>query len=338
MAERASLKRTYSLVNRVAAFSTFFILASCGSGSEKSEVSSTKNINVPIVWQTSDLPESLSGFSISDEAPVQILIGIGGEVRLIDVDGAPVAQNGPYGAAAFGSGVEATIEDAQLRMFPAISASNDELTLYTYGAGLVAPIELELNPGLDDKIKGLCAAPANDGSALLQTAHWTALDPATLVLGEIRNEDGTISYQRGATIPYEKYITSCDIDGDYVATGGGFGLAIQKVGEEPTMINAPGVPTHVALQAEEESAFAIMTLSGGKVMASNLDGQMASINFAPGLSSHPLEEAGALAISSVGTVGGLPNGFVAIENQKGESTQIIYSDLGLIKDALSSDQ
>jgi hypothetical protein len=335
MAERGSLMRMKELVNRGAAIAALFLLTSCGGEEQKVEEISVQRVSSPIVWQTPIFDEEISSFSVSDENPVLILLAKKSKgIDLINVDGAEITETGPHFASDLGSGVYADFGDTSLRLFPGIDEKTGNLTVYAYGSGLKAPIELALSPGVDAYVKGLCATKGDNESELMKIGYWTELDNSTLVLGSVSSTDGELSFSETGRIRNEKYLTSCALDEDLVATGGGFGLSFKSGDEEAVTIDLPGVPVSMAALADIKDGMAAVTLSGGKVMLSDTKGNAVDVVFEAGLSSPVPDAAGDLSLSRAGTVGSLPDGFLAVESQTSKGSQIIYVDLKNLTDQL----
>lgn len=334
MAERGSLMRKNELVNRGAAITALFLLTSCGGEEQKVEEISVQSVISPIVWQTPIFDDEISSFSVSDENPVNILVAKKNKgIELINVDGAELAEIGPHFASDLGAGVYADFGDTSLRLFPGIDEKTGNLTIYAYGDGLKAPIELALSPGVDGFVDGLCATKGS-GEELMKVGYWTELDNSTLVLGSITSKNGDLGFSETGRVRNEKYLTSCALDNDLVVMGGGFGLSFKSGAEDSILIDLPGVPVSMAALSSFRNGLAAVTLSGGTVMLSDTEGHAVDVEFQAGLSSPAPEAAGELSLSTVGTVGSLPDGFLAIESQTQNGTQIIYVDLKNLTDQL----
>ncbi len=328
MAERASLKRQNTLVNRRAALATLFLLAACGGQEENVGEVRSSSVTAPIVWQTPVFGNDIAGFSLSDAAPMQILIANEESgIQLIDVDGATIGRPGPYTASDISEAVLGSFGETQLRLFPGIDRNSGRLSLFAHGDGLVAPIDIDVENAPSDYLEGLCSGrPASD-DGLMQIGFWTQLDKATLVIGELTNVAGALTFEETERLEFDKYLTSCAIDGDTIVAGGGFGLAFGAVSDDNPSLDVPGVPVELTVREFGDTALAALTMSGGQVYLAYPDGKIAAVQFRAGLSSASPQAVGDIAMTTLGSVGSFPNGFLAVESQTSQGSQLVYADL-----------
>ncbi|MAK61858.1 MAG: hypothetical protein CMK09_12850 [Ponticaulis sp.] len=321
--------RKNQIVNQAAAFGAILFLASCGGTEEKAPVSpAPSSINAPIIWQTGMLSEKLSVLSIAEDGPVRFLLGYeSGGLQLVDFDGTAISEPGPYRTSSIGSGTQANIQGADLILYPGTSRNSDKLVVFLYGAGLPAPFEVELTDEVQGFIEGVCSTTANYDAAILNLAYWTDVDNSTLVRGRVRSEGENLIYEETDRLTFDKYLTSCDLVGDSVITGGGFGLEIRDAENSATPIKLTDVPVQVTgLQTSDGYQVATAT-SGGKVFVANGDGATSEIQLEGSLSSEAPDKVEKLVLSDRSGEASFTNGFLAIESLKpsGE-TQLVYVD------------
>lgn len=336
MAERASLKRQIDLVNRGAALTALFLLASCSDNtSKKPDPVQKSDISAPIIWQTPRFEDNLNGFAISDMVPVRFLVASASAgISITDADGTPLGEPGSYTASELGQGISADFGGATLRLFPGIDERSGALVLYAHGDGLLAPNDVAVSGIPTSGVAGLCSGPASVGDGLGRLAYWTTLDNSKLIIGNIVLEDNQLTFRETASIKAAKYITSCGIDRDFVVLGGGFGLTLQAGNEEDVLVDTPAIPLSISVKAIASGGLAFAALSSNEVFIFDAEGKNARIQIQPGLSSQPPETIGQIAITSNGTVGSLPNGFLAIESELRSGSQILFLDLKTISDQL----
>ena len=336
MTERGSLKPQIKIVNQGAALGLILFLAACGSGDEKTVSEAPASIKAPIIWQTSSIDNSFSAMaSLEGGMPRFLISGEAGGIRLYDADGISLTETGPYKTSSIGTGTVTDIDGAVLTVFPAISRNNDKIVTFVYGQGMVAPSEIELEATISGRIQGICSAPAGYADAILNIAYWTDLDPTILIRGRIRNEGLNLIFDEVDRLSFDKYLTSCDLDEDTVAAGGGFGLEFRDGENSATPIDLPGVPTKLAVLKTQDETLAAASFSGGQVYIANDKGQFSRIEFVAGLSSEVPDEAVHIALSDNTGIGSFPDGFMAVESRReGADTQIVYVDRKALSDQL----
>ena len=340
MAERASLMRKNGIVNQGAAIGLILFLTGCSGNDEANEATpSTAAIEAPIIWQTGELEENLSAFAVANEGSAEFLVGFeNGGLQLIDFDGAPVSEPGPYRTGSLGSGTLATIQGADLVLFPGASRNADNLVLFVYGDGLQAPIEIGLDAEVAGTIQGTCANPADYDGAILNVAYWTDLDSSTLIRGRVRAEGENLIYEPIDRIGFEKYLTSCDLVSGAVVAGGGFGLEIRDAENTPISIALTDVPVKASGIMEGDVIQVAASLSGGDVVIADSTGASAEVFFRAGLSSETPETVGHLVLSDLGTEDSFPNGFLAVESQNSAGPpQLIFVDRVDLFDQLAAE-
>lgn len=337
MAERASLKRPGTLVNRVPAIIAFFLLASCVQENTKDQSVTIKSVTASIVWQTPTFDETPLGFALSPDAPSLLMVSFEQSgLKVFDVDGADVSPEfAPFFPGSLSDGILADFDGSALRLFFATDSSVDKLSVFAYADGLKSPTRLLIDPEIKGGLDGVCVSPSDTTGSIARLGYWTKLDNTTLVVGEIRSaSDGKLSFIETERVRHGKYLTSCALDGDMIATGGGFGLQFLERGEDPTVFDIPGVPVELAYLQLDGDKIAAFTLSGGDVYVANTTGTLAAVSFRPGLSSNQPDRFGSLALSRQGNVGGLPQGYLAGESISSGGTQIVYVDLKALADQL----
>lgn len=336
MTERGSLKRQIRIVNQGAAIGLILFSAACSGGDDKDVSEAPSSLKSPIIWQTGMFDNNFSGLATVDSGTPRFLIASeGGGIRIYDADGVSLTESGPYKTTAVGTGALTDIDGAELMIFPALSRNSDKLVTYVYGQGMLAPTEIELNAEIAGQIKGMCAAPADYTDAILNVAYWTDIDPTTLVRGRIRNEGLNLVYDEVDRLTFDKYLTSCDMDGDTVAAGGGFGLEFRNGENDAIPVDIPGVPTQMSVLKSNDGLLAAASFSGGQVYIANGEGQYSKVDFVPGLSTEVPDEAVHLTLSENASLGSFPDGFLAIESRReGAPTQIIYVDSKELADQL----
>ena len=337
MKERASLKRQITLVNQRAPLCAFFLLAACGNVDKQDNDTAPIAIEGKIIWQTPKFEAPIVGFSVVDTAPVEVMLANeDAGVQMIDADGAAISKLAPYTLSALGTGVTATFDDTTLTVFPGLTKNSGNLSLLVNGTGLEAPIELPVEGAPIATLKGICAGAPN-GDGVIQIGYWTELAPDTLVLGDITSTDNNFTFTETSTITEDKYITSCGIDRDLIAIGGGFGLKIYSDDSEPTLIELPGVPVSTSATQIGTGGVIATALSRDDVYLSKPDGTFGKISFVESLSARAPSTVGQVSIHTKGSIGSLSNGFLAAESISGASSQIIYLDLKALNDQLTLD-
>ncbi len=340
MAERASLKRQNTLVNRVPAFLALFLATACVGEDPKDQTVTIKTVTAPIVWQTPIFDQNVSRFGLSTDAPQMLLVSFEQSgLKLFDIDGAEVTPKfGSFFPTGLSGGVISKFDDTSLRLFFGSEDKADRISIFAYGNGLEAPTRLQLEPEISGGIAGVCSAPSDTDGSIAKLGYWTKLDNATLVLGEVRTStDNKLTFIETERLHHEKYITSCALDGDTAVTGGGFGLQFNTKDSEAQSFDIPGVPVEMSYLESEDLNLVAMTFSGGSVYVASDDGKMGGVSFKAGISSKVPDEVSSVSLSSVGSVGGLPTGFLAAQSKTPTGTQIIYTDLQNLKNQLAEE-
>ena len=226
-----------------------------------------------------------------------------------------------------GSGVQASIAGADLMLFPGVSRTSDKLVVFLHGAGLPAPFEVELTDEIEGFIEGVCASSADHDAAVMNTAYWTDVDNSTLVRGRVRAEGENLIYEETGRLTFDKYLTGCDLMGDGVVVGGGFGLEIRDDKNEATAIKLTDVPIMVTgLKSDDMYQIAVAT-SGGKVFAANGAGDVSEVVLESSLSAAAPDKVSKLVLSDRSGEASFENGFLALENsQPGADTQLVFVD------------
>jgi hypothetical protein len=338
MTERASLKRPDTLVNRVPAIMALFLAASCVQDSTKDQSVTIRNVTAPIIWQTPTFDGPIRGFSLSADGAPWILVSFEQTgLKVLDIDGADVSpKHGPFFPDSLSDGVVANFDGAPLRLFFGAEKTSDTIAIFAFADGLESPTRISLEPAITGSVQGVCVDDIKAEGSIAKLGYWTQLDNTTLVVGEVRNtQDNKLTFIETDRVRHDKYLTSCALDADMVVTGGGFGLQFRSGGDDPQMFDIPGVPVELAYIDQSGGGIAAMTFSGGQVYTANTKGILGAVTFRPGISSNTPSSLGSLSFSGQNNVGGLSDGYLAVESKSARGTQIVYADLKALTEQLS---
>ena len=344
MAERASLKRQIKLVNQVAAFTALFLLASCG-GNEEEEVKTVTptreaTLSAPIVWQTSVFEDGLTGFAISETSPLSLMLALDDNgLQLIDSDGAPLhPQRAPYIASALTAVKPNNEADSNLRLFFGVDKRKEQVSVYMFEDGMEAPADpvafLDGDPIISDRVGGICSANSISDEHVAKLAYWNTIENTVLVVGEVKLENNEFSFVETNRIPHDKYITSCSLDGNLVATGGGFGVMFNPGSSDAVLVDTPDVPVALSALSEGTAGIAAMVLSNGEAMLVDSEGKGGLLEFDSALRAEVPKSVEDISLSRSSQIGSLPNGFLALESNTTGGSQIIFVDLKKLIDQL----
>lgn len=338
MAERASLKRSYSVVNQRGALLALLFCAACG-GTQDNQTVETEKLTVPIIWQSSPHAEELVSMSIIDGPPVNIMQSTAEGLNIFDVDGVKrTEQPGPYTPAHLGTGTTVTVQGTELVIVPGTTLRNDGLAIFSFAEGLIAPVEIPLDAEISGEILGLCASASALDGGLLRLAYWTSLQPAVLRYGTVSLDGTDFVFDESSSETFDKYLTACALTGDATLAGGGFGLSLVKNSDDALVIDLPDVPEGVGLIPMNEGFLGVAKGSGGALYAVNEGGVFGEVIFRDALSVPAPERIGLVALSDSQAVGSLPNGFLAVESLTSVNPpQIIYVDANGIYNQLSAE-
>ena len=189
------------LVNAMLAIGLLFSVSACSGGDSEPAPSTPPSepnlggiVELSAVWSTAALDKPVADIALSGGlSPILAIAYESSGLQLFDLEGERISEVAPYKIKELSTGHAVDIDGTELTVFPGINHLN-ELNVYVYGEGLVAPVEVQIGADPARDMDGICSdvAVGPDGR-LLNIGYWKqgSLDLMTF---PVKSEDGELGW------------------------------------------------------------------------------------------------------------------------------------------------
>ncbi|MCI4646186.1 MAG: hypothetical protein MRY64_15495 [Hyphomonadaceae bacterium] len=275
------------------------------------ETPSQVGLELPAVWNTSDLQGTVSQLALAGgAASVLAVVYEDGALELFDLEADRISAVADMDVAMISNGAYADFGDVALAVFPGVG-EDGALAAYVFGAGLDAPQKIDLGIKTGGRVAGLCSRGRTyQEGGLLDLTYWTVRAPETAIVGQLESNAGDFTFD-GEAMDKPAAATACA----FQAEGPVF---LGDDVNDLAVLDRPGSTNYVGLK------------SNGSLIYRRGAGAFDSLGLRDGISVRVPDPIADIAALGMAFGGGYPEGLIVVAGPVDGRDQVVFVDAGAL--------
>lgn len=310
------LSAAFPFVNAAAGLSLLFAATACGrqetpTATPDQDPVIAGQIELPAVWSTRPLQGKVRDVALSSGSGAVLAVAYdAGGLEFFDMEGDRLGEPTRFHLKDIADGRSASIQGAQLTIFPGVTEEGT-LKAYVFGAGLVAPAQIDLPIPEERMVEGLCTGEAGT-QGLMRLAYWTISNNRVLRTGIVSQDGDELAWKEEAATEAGFPITSCVFAYD-------------------TLVASPRSAASASLTRGDNSALLSIEEGGPLQISTDLGMTTSAISVRDGITVTAPDSPTAVTAHGSLPAGGYPGGVVVIAGETSEGThQVVFVDPSVI--------